>query len=833
MTRQPQNKENQKGFGRAGYRLRPSVIFTPHTKGDNIFFTLRARIVTLFIAVTLVPMALLSYFNHQRTQEALHHSANELLKMAAVQSAGNIDNFISFNTYAINDEAQLYEFTELLYLSEEMREGSLEKVKASEALTTLLRKQQVLNKHIFAYYLLNRDGEIVVSTSIDPSDTPHLGLHNAEPYSYNLMISTGYSFVSPVLLSEDGTQAYMYFAARVVDAESNTIGVLISQYDANALQTILEDLNGVAGENSYAVLFDENNIRLANGRNPGLIFTSVTPLESSKLTLLKSNRRLPPLPDHQLATNNVTLNDGLSAIYQQQPFFIAESESKTGEFNAGVVEQVKTRSWLIVFMQPQSSFLAPLQDQTRSLIYISSFFLVISLGAAIFTTQRLTRPITRLTKAAERVSAGDLWIQAPEGRDEVGVLGKAFNSMTMELRRTLEGLEHRVAERTAELAKTTKQSERRSEQLQTVADVAHAIASITEPEELLNNVTHLISERFSYYHVGIFLIDNLEYAVLQAANSEGGQRMLGRNHRLKVGQVGIVGYVTASGEARIALDVGEDAVYFDNPDLPYTRSEMALPLKVGNRVIGALDVQSMEQAAFSEEDVALLGTLADQVAIAIENVRLFNETKNALAEMQSLHRQYLREEWSQVVIERGKSGYEYQYGKLVPIQQASNIDLWLRLENRDTSVNLKANNGDHGEGFDNAEIITPITVRGQVIGALNLFEDEPDRDWTEDEMSLIRAVADQVGLAIENARLIEQTLGRAEREHRVSEITTRLRASNDPQVILETAARELKQALRAKQAQVTIPTISRPSTKGQSPSSNGENEPNNTEHPQT
>jgi GAF domain-containing protein len=380
--------------------------------------------------------------------------------------------------------------------------------------------------------------------------------------------------------------------------------------------------------------------------------------------------------------------------------------------------------------------------------------------------------------------------------------------MTRELRNTLETLEQRVAERTGELAKASEQMKYRATQLTTVAEVAHAITSIQEPDELLKEVTRLISERFQFYHVGIFLIDKAgEFAVLQAANSEGGQRMLARGHRLRVGQVGIVGYATGRGEPRVALDVGKDATFFDNPDLPYTRSEMALPLKVGQNVIGALDVQSMEQSAFSDEDVSLLSTLADQVAIAIQNSQLFTETRTALSELQYLHRQYIQQEWSQLATERPRTAYAYQRGKMAAVLADEASDVWGAIKGSDPTLVI---NSTKANGIDaptsSPSLIAPITIRGEVIGVLNLAEPQgatsQEKVWSEDEINMVKSVADQVGLALENARLIEQTQRRAEREHLVSEITSKMRASNDPKSILETAILELKRALRAKQAQV-------------------------------
>lgn len=829
-------RQPPKRVDRTGHRLRPSIIFTSSTTRDNLFFTMRARLIVLFVFVTIVPLALLSIFNLNNTRNALTRAANERLLMAASETAAEVDTFIRNNSYAIQDEAKVEEFIDLLSLLPEEREGSAQEEKAIVIMQSLYSKQRVLNPYMEAYWLLDRNGSVVLtnSTNLTEITASHLGLNDADPYAYNLMINTGEVYVSPIIVSGVGNQEYLFYASRVIDKEGHTIGVIAAQYNAEALQAIVEKKNRQAGEASYAVLYDENFVRLAHGINPDLILKSVVPLESSSLALLQATGRLPFLPEEDLSTNIPSLAEGLASAYASQPFFSTEPESEGGEIQSGAISQLQTRTWMVAFMQPESVFLQPVTLQTRNTIFLSGFFLLISSIIALFTTQRLTRPITRLTRAAERVAAGDLWIQAPEGRDEIGVLAGAFNTMTAELRQTLEGLEHRVAERTAEQAKASQQAQNRAKQLQTVSEVARAIATILDPDELLRRVTQLISERFGYYHVGIFLVDkNQEYAALQAANSEGGQRMLARSHRLKVGQKGIVGHVTSVGEARIALDVGEDAVYFDNPDLPYTRSEMALPLKVGERIIGALDVQSMEQSAFSEEDISLLSTLADQVAIAIENARLLNETQTTLVELQSLHRQYLREEYSEVVADRAKSGYQYDLGRFLPLPSSASQNIWSNFED---GAEIILNEGSDAAEESSLGLIAPIKVRGQVIGMMNLVEDQQNRQWDEEEISLIKAVADQVGLAIENARLIEQTQRRAEREHLVSEITTKLRASNDPQVILETATRELRQALRAKRAQVVIPPPIRhqPTDQPAPEDGNGdEPSPNGSDQPQT
>ncbi len=179
--------------------------------------------------------------------------------------------------------------------------------------------------------------------------------------------------------------------------------------------------------------------------------------------------------------------------------------------------------------------------------------------------QEMARSVAELRQGVARIGGGDLTYELRiRTGDEIEELGNEFNRMAAQLKGLITGLEERVAERTRDL-------ERRTTQLQAAAEVAREAAAIRNLDALLDDVVHLISDRFGFYHAGIFLLDDArEYAVLRAASSEGGQRMLARGHKLAVGKIGIVGFVAGSGQPRIALDVGEDAVFFDNPDLPLT-----------------------------------------------------------------------------------------------------------------------------------------------------------------------------------------------------------------------------------------------------------------------
>jgi len=364
-------------------------------------------------------------------------------------------------------------------------------------------------------------------------------------------------------------------------------------------------------------------------------------------------------------------------------------------------------------------------------------------------------------------------------------------------------LEIRVAERTEELAKSTLDLtnrnkeldraniniQRRAAQFEALAQVAQSISYIRDLQELLPRITSVISEFYGFYHVGVFLIDEFnEYAVLTAANSEGGKRMLARNHRLRVGEEGIVGNVTATGKPRITLDVGTDAVYFGNPDLPDTHSEMALPLRSGGKIIGALDVQSMESDAFSDEDVQTLSLLADQVGLAIENARLFENSNRTLNELQVVMRQSTREAWKRLPEQQKLLGYRFTAMGSSPLKELVNLA-------------EKSKGKAKAKGTGAGSFVVPIELRGEIIGNL-VVQSPTGQAWNEDQQDLIRAVAERVALSAENARLFEETTQRAERERLVSEISGKIRSHNDPQAMIETAINELRSALGASRVEV-------------------------------
>ena len=433
-------------------------------------------------------------------------------------------------------------------------------------------------------------------------------------------------------------------------------------------------------------------------------------------------------------------------------------------------------------LSPISTLQIELDNVARYLVVtrilpISVLVLVLVAVLGLFLTNRLVAPILKLAAEAQKIGEGEWDINIPAtSNDEVGVLAHAFAVMAEQIHSFIRELEKRVSERTRDL-------ERRNTQLQVAAEIAREATAIHNLDELLELAVNLIRGRFGFYHAGIFLLDdNQQYAVLSSATGEAGREMLRRGHKLRVGQVGMVGYVTSKGQPRIAPDVEADATHYKNPLLPETRSEMTLPLKVGERIIGALDVQSQYPHAFTDEDITIMQVMADQLAIAIENARLLQESQENVRQLEMLYGNYSQSAWKKLGQSRMTVGYQYDQTGLKPI----------RMKPGDTSQSEPAS----------APLRLPIQVRGQVVATLDVWPQDEELDL--EAKSLLEAIAERLGQTLENARLFEETRQRAEAERLVAEVAGRMRETLDIETILKTAAVEFRRTLKLDEAEVRL-----------------------------
>ena len=387
-------------------------------------------------------------------------------------------------------------------------------------------------------------------------------------------------------------------------------------------------------------------------------------------------------------------------------------------------------------------------------IGVSAATILLSFGLIYAISRSLTRPISEMINTFREVEAGDLSRRARvEATDEIGTLAIHFNRMVSRLETLQNSLEGQVNERT--------------EQLEAINEVGRAVSAILDPDELIEKVVNLITDRFGYYYSSLFLIDaSGRWAELRSATGEAGRVLKESRHRLEVGGKSMVGTAIQQKRARVALDVGAESVRFDNPLLPYTRSEIALPLIIGDRALGALDVQSTKSSAFNQRDIETLQNMANQVAVAIENAHLFQETRQRLEELQAAQRQYLQQAWTSL-----------------SAQELATYEV--------------------GETTAENHLDVPLTLRDQVIGQISL---SGDSTWTSEERAWVEAVATQAAIALENARLLDQSQKNAAYEKLITDITSKIWSSTSIDGILQTSIRELGRALSATEAVIELGT---------------------------
>ena len=475
-------------------------------------------------------------------------------------------------------------------------------------------------------------------------------------------------------------------------------------------------------------------------------------------------------PDLQLVLGGTTVQDLTNDTPQQ----LADADLpiyavRDGGLAVAAVDPLSAVTWYAIAEQPMNEALRPFFIQ----LTISLGLVVVAAGLVYsvtrFTRRRIASPLQTLNTGVEALRQGQLEHRIiPRMHGEFGALAKTLNALAAQLQETISTLEQRVAERTRGL--------------QAAAEVSRATTSVLNPEALLQQVVDLARERFDLYYVGLFLLDEENrFAQLRAGTGEAGETMVMNRHQLEVGGVSMIGQCVAQAQARILLDVGEEAARFDNPLLPKTRSEMALPLRSRGRVIGAMTVQSTEEAAFDDADVAVMQTMADQVAVAIDNANLFAEAERALEEMEATQRRYMGSAWSELVATRAIAGYEEQEGGIRPIEGTA-----------------------ADEEAEESRLLTPVVLRDQTIGALGFKSRDRQLSW--EELALIEAVSEQFAQAAETLRLLEETQRRAAREQLTREITEKMRRAVTVDRIVQTAVDELYQALGTSRTFVRLGT---------------------------
>jgi len=351
------------------------------------------------------------------------------------------------------------------------------------------------------------------------------------------------------------------------------------------------------------------------------------------------------------------------------------------------------------------------------------------------------------------------------------------------------GLQLQIAERTTQL-------ELRAQYLEAITELTHsATVLLDDPQTLLERVVDLITERLAFHHTAVFLVDeDRNWLDLRAASSGEGRHMLGQGYRLPLGGDGIVGRVATEGVAQVARGVGPRATDSPSPYLASTRSELALPLRVRGETVGVLDVHSSEPSAFSDDDVAVLQILTDQLAVALTNARLSRQVRDSAEAMRKAYGEVGLEMWRSLLRSDGEMSVRHDPRGALSSDGLSGMAHKARCEAR-----LVVEESEPGAAA------VPIKVRGgHVIGVVNALKPGEEGAWKPEELELLRSLVDQLGVALDGAQLYQESQQRAERERLVAEISARMRETLSIDAVLRTAIREIRDVMGFAEVEVRM-----------------------------
>lgn len=606
--------------------------------------------------------------------------------------------------------------------------------------------------------LLNTDGIIVAqSNSIDALPP---GADNTASLTYiqaKAAFTEGANFITSVQPS-----GIIEITHAVLD-EGSVVGYLIGTINTD--RTILESLPLIGN------VYDAYSYLVASGREPVVFSLSQT---------------------RQLAVRAAEDSQAVARAFigstQTDTYHIGEDrQTMVVGFYSPIPDPSRPETPLFALVTEAnltSSFagnLTPLNGPRAFVTILGSGLLLVLL--ILLFHQVIVPPMNQLRQAMQAVTRGDFSVPVMSARrkDEVGQLSNAFMDMRDQVQTLINDLEARVNARVGYLDATR--------------EVSRFAVTQRNLQTLLNEVVNLIVTHFkNVYHAQIFLLDDDEiFAVLRASTGEVGQMLLQRGHRLAVGSLSVIGQVTQQGQVVVARDTASSEVHRSNEFLPYTRAELAIPLKIGDRMIGALDVQSKQRNAFTQDEITVLQTMADQLAVAIENARLYQESVRRMAEVERVNRESTRATWQDYIYSLRQRSLISEAGISTGLE-LSDLRQRAILEGRIIIGDPSA----HGT----IPVAVPIQLSGQTLGAIEC--EMPATYLDDNKLQLAQELANRLAISLDNARLFEESQRAAERERIVNTIAARLTPQTEINEILQTAVREVGQALRAPQVSIRL-----------------------------
>lgn len=711
-----------------------------------------ARLIVAIVSVVVVVAVALSTVSVVMGLSSAREQVSGQLESVAALKVSQVKNLVmnlQLDLDALVTEAYEVQRVRIVVVNDPLSNPQ----NARNGLRTRFQRVIARTQRFTELMVLDLDGTVVLSTEQD---------NEGLSYSQEQYFLRGKTepYVAPISLAANRmTDEYAPFeimvSMPVLDTYGDLIGVLVGRGSPQRMDEIMQERPGLGDSGETYVVDEQFNL----------------------LTSLRHN-----YDQTWLRTDSIE-----TAIRHQD----STPEMYMGYYGEMVLGRAVWLDDLRIVIVTERS----LDEVTQSALTTGLVNIGVAVGAvalavliSLLFARDISLPLTNLAGTAARIAGGEYMLEAEvEREDEIGILAKAFNSMTAQLRGLIGGLEERVAERTRGL--------------EAVAEVSSATVSELEMERLLPQVVNLVRERFGMYYVGLFIVDDAdEFAILRAGTGEAGRAMIEQGWQLPVGGESMIGQCVATGQPGVRQSGSEGGEHFDNPLLAAARSELALPLRYGRRVIGAMTVQSVQKAAFDPAQIAVYQNLADQVAIAVQNARLFADARSALVRAQEVQQRYLGQAWEQYMRVRDVTGYEQVGQNVRPLGQ----DLLPQVQSALAGGDAAGGAQRRARSVGDAGLVVPLVQGDRVLGAIGFEGRDGQQKWSEDEIALVEALVEQLLLAAENQRLIDETQRRAAREQLTRQIVDRVRSADNIEDILRVTSESLSRQLNASEVVVRL-----------------------------
>ncbi len=703
--------------------------------------SLMSRLVSYFLLLALVTVSLIAYMAYLRARDTLTESLFDQLRVAVTLKEDELNRWVGIQKNDVISLSQLPTIQQQVSILLNEDEATPEFQAAYALLYETLDSIVTIKSDFQELFILSDvGGKIILSTN-----RGHVGEYRVtDSYFTQGRLSP---YVQNVYPSPATGKPTITISAPVFDENSQTLGVLAAHINLASIDQIMLERTGL-GSTGETYLVDKFNVFVSEARLQEGEFLRGVHTEGIDQALEGIS------------------GQGLYLNYKDVPV-------------VGVYTWVEEQELALLAEMQQTTAFIPAQELAVN-IFISGVLAAVFLALSVYVIARqIAAPILSITETATRIADGDFSLIIPvTTQDEIGVLAMAFNSITRQMRGLVAGLETRVTDRTREL-------EQHTNYLEASTQVSRIVTSTLNQDELTSSVVGLIRERFEMYYVGLFLTDRTKtWAILNAGSGKEGHE-LPLGSRLEVKENSMIGWAIINQQARIAKTITDDVVRLASPELPLTKSEIAIPVYSRGNVLGALSVQSDRANAFDADFILVLQTMADQIATALDNTYLFADVQEALQTSRRAYSEASEQDW-QALLEKRNLTYRGDSFGVIPLTENGEPD-------DETAETLP-------------EMLIPIKVREQVIGTINAHKSSDAGRWTPDETDTLQALSEQLAIALDSARLHERTRKQAEQERLVGEITARMRSSLDIETLLRTAAREIREALDLFEVEVRLGT---------------------------